>query len=224
MRLKNTSLLAAIGTIFTILPIVLNFFVPYSRTFFISSTIMTIGSILLIIFFYLFTIRQQETTYLRTAGVLGLIGYLIIIILNLLDTISNIVSNMAVEYPLKYTGLVNIVSRLSRVNLLIELIPIVLILICFMIFYKNLNKEGHLKKVALLVFIGQLILLIEWIMNLIMNMPFFKILYQRISPKDLSIISTLESIIGLIPSILLAIFFVVLYRELDNNENKQQFA
>ncbi len=224
MKIKMAAQLAVIGIIFNILPIILNSFVPFNNIYLISSSMGITGNILLVIFFYVFIVRQQETSALRTAGVLGLIGYLIIVILNMTGIISNSIINIALKDPLKYVGLMNIVSMYSRVDFLISLIPILLLLTCFMNFHKNFNIKGNLRKATFFAFIGQLILLTEWIVNFVFNMFLFRILYQKISPRGLNIISTVESIIGLIPLILLAFFFIVFYREFYNNMNRHLFV
>jgi hypothetical protein len=224
MKIKKAAQLAVIGIILNILPVVLNSFIPFNKIYLISNSMRITGNILLVIFFFVFIVRQQEISSLRVAGVLGLIGYLIIVILNMKVIISNSIIIIALKDPLKYVGLMNIASILSRVDYLIGLIPTLLLLICFMNFHKNFNKKGYLRKATFFAFIGQLILLTEWIVNFILNTLLFKILYQKISPRGLSIISTVESIIELIPLILLAVFFIVLYREFNNNKNRHLFV
>lgn len=223
MKVKQTAILAAIGTILTIFPAILNFFIPFTNTFFISSSIGIFGVILLIVFFYGFAIVHRETSRLRTAGVLGLIGYLIIIILNISGMISNSIFYIALRYPLKYMGIMDITSIFNRVNFIINLIPIMLIFLCFIVLHKSLNKKSPLKKAAFLVIIGQLMLLTDWIIGLVSNILLFKMFYQIVGTEGLSIIRNIESIIGLIPSILLSIFFLKLYMELNNKENNMQF-
>lgn len=222
MKIKKAAQFAVIGIILNILPAVLDFFVPFNNAFLISSYIRTTGNVLLVIFFYVFIVRQQETSSLRNAGVLGLIGYLIIVILNVSDIIFNSVLNIAMEDPVKYMSLTNIVAVFNRVNFAIGLIPITLIIACFMGFYRNLIENNSFKKVVVLALIGQFISLTEWIIDFILNIFLFKMSYQIIGITGLSIIITVESVIRLIPAILSAIFFISLYRLLNNNEDMQQ--
>jgi hypothetical protein len=224
MNIKKAAQFAVIGIILNILSVVLNSFIPFNDIFLISNSMRIAGNILLVIFFYVFIVRQQEISSLRAAGVLGLMGYLIIVILNVTVIISNSIIIIALKDPLKYVGIMNIVSRFSRVEFLIGLIPTLLLITCFMNFHKNFNIKGNLRKATFFAFIGQLILLTEWIVNLILNSLLFKTLYQKISPRGLSIISTIESIIELIPSLLIAVFFIVLYREFNNNMNRHLFV
>lgn len=223
MRMKHAAILAAIGIVLTFFPAILNLFAPFIDIILIGSLIKIAGSIFIVLFFYVFLVKQQETSVLKTAGVLGLFGYLTIIIINISGMISNGIFYTAVKYPLNYMGLFNITFIFGHVIFIVSLIPTVLILACYMIFYKNLNGKSHLKKSALLAAVGQLILLIELITSLVLNKFLFKILYQSIGAGGLSIISSIEAIVGLIPSILAAIFFIAIYKELNSNENRQEF-
>jgi hypothetical protein len=188
MRIKKAAQLAVIGIILNILPAILNFFVPFNKAFLISSYIRTFGNVLLVIFFYVFIVRQQETSTLKTAGVLGLIGYLITVVLNVSGIIFNSVFNIAVKDPIKYLGLINTSSMLNRINFLMGLIPIILMIVCFMVFHRNLIDNNSFKKVVMLALIGQFILLTEWMAGFIFKMSLSKMLYQIFSIRGLAVI------------------------------------
>lgn len=222
MRLKHTAIFAAIGVILTIFPVLLNFFIPFTKAILLCSLISIVGNILIFIFFYMFSIVREGASPLKTAGVLGLMGYLIIIILDITGMIFNGLFYIAVKYSLKYAGLLNITFMYNRASFIISLIPIVLILMCFIFLHKNLDNNSTLKKAAFLVTIGQIISLVNWFLSLILNMFLFNILYQRVGAGGLDIINSVESIIGLIQPVLLFIFFIVFYRELNSNENNIQ--
>lgn len=140
MKPKQAVTLGIIGMTLTIFPYILNFFIPFDRTFFISNYMRIIGCIFMIIFFNVFIMKRKEDTSLRAAEVCGLIGYLLLIVLNVLDMISNSVFIIAKNDPVKYMDLMIIASKSSSVNLLTGLIPTVLIIVSFIIFYRNLNK------------------------------------------------------------------------------------
>lgn len=224
MKIKRAAQLAVIGIILNILPAILNFFVPFNNAFLISSYIRTFGNVLIVIFFYVFIIRQQENSSLRTPGVLGLIGYLIIVILNVSGIIFNGVFNIAVKDSIRYMGLMNTTSMLNRVNFLMGLIPIILMIACFMVFHRNLIDNNSFKKVALLALIGQFILLTEWMTGFIFKMSLSKMLYQIFSIRGLAVIITFESVIEIIALVLFATFFISLSKLLSNNEDMQQMA
>jgi hypothetical protein len=210
MKIKKAAQLALIGVIINILPAILNFFVPFNNEFLISSYIRTLGNIFIAIFFHVFIVRQQEISSLRTAGVLGLIGYLIIVILNVSGIIFNSVLNIAVEDLGQYMDLTNIVKAFNSGNFVIGLVPIVLIIACFMNFYRNLIENNSFKKVVLLALIGQFLSLTEWTTGFIFKMPLSKILYQIFSISGLAVIITVESVIEIIALVLLATFFISL--------------
>lgn len=222
MKVKHTAILAAIGIILTAFPRIANFSVSLRKSPFPLLIISIIGNTLIFLFFYMFILAQKETSEIKSAGVLGLVGCLIIMILNVTGMISTGIFYMNVRYPMKYMGLTNISTMLSRANLILSLIPIVLLFICFMSFYKNFNKNRFLKKTALLAAIGQIISLVEWITNFVLVIPLFDITYERVGTKIFGIIISIRSIIDLIPSVFLFIFYITLYRELNSNENNIQ--
>lgn len=219
MKIRNSAILAAIGVILTGFPRIINFFISFIKSPVPYTFINTIGNTLIFLFFYMFASVQKEASETKSAGVLGLVGYLIVIILNVTGMISTGIFHMSIGYSMKYVGLISMAAMFSRANLILGLIPIVLIFICFMSFYKNFNKNRFLKKTALLAAIGQIISLVEWIMNIILFMPIFDIMYEGAGTKGLNIINAIVSIIGLIPLVFLFIFFIALYRELNSNEN-----
>ncbi|MDF2674450.1 MAG: hypothetical protein K0R09_2718 [Clostridiales bacterium] len=222
MKMKQAALFAIMGEILSIITVVLNIFVPYPSTFLINSSIRIVGSVLMVMFFYVFLTRQKENASYKIAGSIGLVGCLIIIILNVLSTISQGIISIVNLDPLKHISLINIASLFRGVNFIVSLIPTVLMLICFMIIFKRLNRKSHLKKAALLASVGQVILFAEWTINLVLNLFHIKGTYAREGIGSLVFIPIEKLVVGLASPILLSAFFIMLYREMSNNENRIQ--
>lgn len=128
VKVKKTAILAVSGAILTSFSGILNYFIPSTKAILVNNLISITGNVLLIVFFYVFTIRHQEAPGLRNAGVLGLIGSLIYIALNMIGMISNGIFYIVKDYPLEYMGLMNITSTISYVNFFIGIIPMLMIL------------------------------------------------------------------------------------------------
>lgn len=165
MKVKQAVLLAVVGLILNILPTVLNIFLPFASTFLINIYMRIPGSILMVIFFYVLLIGHQETPNLKNAGVFGLVGYLIIIASNISILTYNYIFTIDAFSNINYTGLVVTTLIFNRLSFFISIVPIVMILICFIFLLRKLNKKDPIKKVSLFAFIGQLILIVEWIIN-----------------------------------------------------------
>lgn len=226
MKVKKIARIAIIGLIMTICPSILNFFIPVSKTLLIGSFMRIIGNVLLIIFFYVYFVKQEESTSLKTAGILGLTGYGIIILLNISGAISNSISNsifdMTVKDPLKYISLMPFISIISQVSFFIGFIPRALLIACFMIIYKNFSKKDPLKKAALLALIGQFLEFALGVISHVLFVFYLPRLYSRINFRSLNTIFTVEYVAELIPSVLMMIFFITLYRLHDESIKRRR--
>lgn len=150
MKHKKAVIIVIMGIIFTLSPYIINLFIEFYRAFTISNSIRVIGNLFMTVLFFWLVVKHKERLYMKTAEALGLIGYLILIILNVLDIISNSIYNIALIDPVKYAALIDIASRFSRINFLLGIMPAILIIISFVIFLRNLNSVSVQEGVEIL--------------------------------------------------------------------------
>lgn len=203
MRLKKAALLAAIGSILTILAFAVDFFIPSSSTYLMGGAVKAAGSILIVLFFYIFLVKHNEADTLRTAVLVGLIGYMAFIVLTITGMINDCIFYTAVKHSASYSGLMKTALLVRGTNFLTGIIPTALILICLLTAYRSFKQKCHMKNTLLLTLTGQIFSLMVFTVNIF----FFKI-------------SMLQSIAAFAPSIFITYFFIRLYNVLDNNRNR----
>lgn len=222
MKLRLASLLSIIGIGLVILSGIWITITASTGDQTIPELVDILGNILICIFFTTFFIKYKNNTYLKNTGLIGMIGQILYIIELVLAIISIIFMRIYMGDFNKNEPLLYIATAISWLNLVLLLISLVLLSLFFIRLYRYLDRKGTLKNAVCLALTGEIISLALIILGRLFFylIPRILILHNANNIRDALLkMSMARNIIGLIPLIFLAFFFITFYRvQTDNND------
>lgn len=231
LKTKRSIIFAIVGTLLIMLPLNAVTMLPGIKTLIgdvststrqvISATsniLVIIGNIIMCVFFYNCFIKQQINTTTKVPGLFGLLGFGINAVVNSIYLISNCLIYFIVQKPSNRMLNMYVVISMNVTANLISYLGIILIIICFSIYYTNLIKGDALRRISLLVLIGQYVALVNGIIGFVFYRFLLPGLDYSIWESRLEIITNMQNLIGLIPFVFLLIYLIRLYGLQSNKQ------
>lgn len=140
MKPKKIIILAVISIILAVFPYAADSFMPLGGKFIVSNLISIAGNFFMALLFFVLIILHKKNPSLRNPVVFGFLGYLLSSLISVLNLILDSIFNIAVNNPVKYSGLLSISLRFRGINFIIGLASTILIIASIMILFRNSNK------------------------------------------------------------------------------------